>query len=77
MRGTVTVNGSPAQRQVLLFKRDGRLGVALIAETYSGSDGAYIFDGLSAGTYLVIGVDMTGTYNAIVHDHIQAEPMPA
>jgi len=77
VRGSVTVNGVTSSRQVLLFKRGTAYGWGFMREIYSAGDGSYAFDGLAQGNYMVVGLDPSGTYNAIVHDHIQAEPMPA
>ena len=71
LAGTVTVDGSPAQKRVLLFDR---ISLELLAATYSASaTGAWELSGLpeyAEGSLLVVAFDDTGTYNAEVADYV-------
>ena len=75
--GVVDIKGAPnvpVVRRVLLFTTRGK---RLIAETWSGSDGSYVFNCLPQGQYDVITYDHTGAYRAVVADNLTAELMPS
>jgi hypothetical protein len=68
--GTVTVEGTPAARQVRLF--DKKTGL-LIDETLSQANGAYQFDRLElAREYFVVSHDYTRVFNAVIQDMVTA-----
>lgn len=74
--GVVDIKGAPnvpVVRRVLLFTARGK---RLIAETWSNSDGSYVFDCLAQGQYDVITYDHTGAYRAVIADNLAAEMMP-
>lgn len=70
--GTVKIDGTPATpvaRRVRLFDViSGRL----VREAWSGADGAFLFEKIRAGEYLVVSDDYTRTYNAVVADRVSA-----
>ena len=69
LAGTVTVDGNPAQKRVMVFNR---ISLELLAATYSDpATGAWELSGLpeyAEGSLLVVAFDDTGTYNAEVAD---------
>ena len=68
LAGVVTVESAVASRPVRLYERAS--GV-LVAETRSGTDGAYRFDGIAADReYLVLAYDDTNIHNAAPADRI-------
>lgn len=74
--GTVGIDSTPdimVHRRVRLFCRiSGRL----VRETWSDPvTGAYRFDGIRIGPWLVIAHDYTGSYNAVVADNRLGDPM--
>lgn len=72
--GTVKIDGTPAvpvARRVRLFDViSGRL----VRQVWSGADGAFAFENLRAGEYLVVSDDHTRTYNAVAADRVAAAP---
>lgn len=49
----------------------------LVRETWSDAQtGAYAFEGIAAGTYVVYALDHTGEYGGAIETDITAEPMP-
>lgn len=75
--GVVDIKGAPnvpVVRRVLLFTARGK---RLIAETWSNSDGSYVFNFLAQGQYDVITYDHTGDYRAVIADNLTAELMPS
>lgn len=69
--GTVSVEGVPASRKVRLFDA---MTALLVAETRSGSNGAYRFDFLDlARDYFVLAHDHTGQFNAVIADRVRPE----
>jgi len=74
--GVVDIKGAPnvpVVRRVLLFTARGK---RLIAETWSNSDGSYVFNFLPQGQYDVITYDHTSAYRAVIADNLTAELMP-
>lgn len=75
--GTVKKTGMPDQpvrRRVRLVEQ--RTGV-LIRETWSDAQtGAYLFDRIAPGLYVVYAIDHTGEYGGVIETDIVAEPMP-
>lgn len=74
--GTVKIDSSPdipVRRKVRLFCAvSGRL----VRETWSDPvTGAYSFEYVRPGPWMVTTHDYTGSYNAVVADNILAEPM--
>lgn len=71
LAGTVTVDGNPAQKRVMVFNR---ISLELLAATCSApATGAWELSGLpeyTEGSLLVLAFDNTGTYNAEVADHV-------
>ena len=71
LAGTVTVDGNPAQKRVMVFNR---ISLELIAATYSApATGAWELYGLPEyveRSLLVLAFDDTGTYNAEVADYV-------
>ena len=71
LAGTVTVDGNPAQKRVVVFNR---ISLKLLAATYSApATGAWELYGLpeyAEGSLLVVAFDDTGTYNAEVADYV-------
>ena len=71
LAGTVTVDGNPAQKRVMVFNR---ISLELLAATYSApATGAWELSGLpeyAKGSLLVVAFDDTGTYNAEVADYV-------
>ena len=71
LAGTVTVDGNPAQKRVMVFNR---ISLELLAATYSApTTGAWELYGLpeyAEGSLLVVAFDDTGTYNAEVADYV-------
>ena len=71
LAGTVTVDGLPAKRAIMVFDR--RVSVVVAATWSSGIDGAWLVYGLSEypeRSLLVVALDTTGNYNAAVADYI-------
>ena len=69
--GTLTVDGAPAKRKVLLMHRKSK---RFLAETWSDPvTGVYTFTGLAGSPreFIVLGLDETGL-NAEVADHLTA-----
>lgn len=72
--GTTTDNGVPVARWVYLFPQAAPS--LLIASAFTpASTGAFLFTGLAAGNYIVMGVDPSGTNNAVVYDFVAAVSM--
>ena len=71
LAGTVTVDGNPAQKRVIVFNR---ISLELIAATYSApATGAWELSGMpeyAERSLLVLAFDDTGTYNAEVADYV-------
>ena len=69
--GTVTVDGSPAEKRIYVYSRSS---MSLVAATWSSrTNGAWKVFGLpeyAEGALLVLSVDDTGTYNAEVADYV-------
>lgn len=72
--GAVKIDGTPAvpvARRVRLFDViSGRL----VRQVWSGPDGAFAFERIRAGEYLVVSDDHTRTYNAVAADRVAAVP---
>lgn len=72
--GTVKIDGTPAtpvRRRVRLFDVvSGRL----VREAWSAADGAFAFERIRDGEYLVVSDDHTRLYNAVVADRVSAVP---
>ena len=76
VQGTVAIDATPdipVKRKVRLFcLQSGRL----VRETWSDPvTGAYRFEYVRQGPWLVISHDYTGSYNAVVADNILGESM--
>lgn len=70
VNGTVFIKDTPSARLVRLIER--RSGLLRMA-TFSAEDGAYVFDFVPADReYIVLGLDYSGQYNAVVEDHVIA-----
>ncbi len=74
--GTVAIDSTPdipVHRKVRLFDaKNGRL----VREAWSDAvTGAYAFEGVRLGPWLVVAHDYTNSYNAVVADNILAVPM--
>ena len=71
LAGTVYVDGSPAQKRIVVFKRNT---TELVADTYSHpATGAWEIYGLAEFVerdLLVLALDETGNYNAEVADFV-------
>ena len=71
LAGTVTVDGNPAQKRVMVFNR---ISLELLAATYSDqATGAWELYGLPEYTkrsLLVVAFDDSGQYNAEVADYV-------
>ncbi len=66
--GLLTVNGSPAGREILLLDR---LSHVLIASTFSHADGTYLFSNLDpTRKYDVIARDYAGVYNDVIRANV-------
>ena len=66
--GIVTVAGSPASRPVFLIDR---ISLRLVAETISEPDGTWSISGLNRDRlFLVLALDPTGQFNAVIRDNI-------
>lgn len=71
VEGKVTVEGAQAARRVRLL--DTRTGL-LVAETWSGRDGAYRFEFVDPERdYVLLAHDHLGQFNAVVADAVHAE----
>jgi hypothetical protein len=73
--GTVKITpATPAFRKVSLFDSVSRI---IIREQWSDPvTGVYAFNNIRAGTFFVVSVDHTGSYNAVIADRLVAELMP-
>lgn len=76
VQGTVTIDATPdipVRRKVRLFcLQSGRL----VREAWSDPvTGAYLFEYVRQGPWLVVSHDYTGSYNAVVADNILGESM--
>lgn len=76
VQGTVAIDATPdipVRRKVRLFcLQSGRL----VRETWSDPvTGAYLFDCIRQGPWLVVSHDYANSYNAVVADNILGEPM--
>ena len=71
LAGVVTVDGSPAQRRVVVCKR---VSLEIVAQTLSDSvTGAWEIYGMAEydeGSLIVLAFDNSGTYNAEVADYV-------
>lgn len=71
LAGTVTVDGKPAQKRVMVFDR---ISLELLAATYSApATGAWELYGLpeyAEGSLLVVAFDGSGNFNAEVADYV-------
>ena len=70
LAGTVTVDGVPAKRPIMIFNR---ITLAVVAATYSRADGSWEVYGLAEYPeryLLVVALDTTGNYNAEVADYV-------
>lgn len=68
--GTTLRNGvAVAGRRVLLMPLNTLL---FLTGCYSNASGAFLFDGLAPGKYLVLGVDPTSADNAVVYDAVSS-----
>lgn len=71
LAGTVTVDGLPAKRRIIVLDRRDS---AFVAGTYSSEvDGAWQISGVKeypAGQLIVLAYDSTGNYNAEVADYV-------
>lgn len=66
--GIVSVNGSPAQRQIEIRERESRV---VLATTISGTDGTYRFDNLDiTREYDLIARDHEGIYNDVIASRV-------
>jgi len=73
--GTVAISGSPelpVSRKVRLYRRNGG---GLARETYSDSSGNFSFRYIDNGPWMVVAIDHTNEYNAVIADNITGEPM--
>lgn len=72
IQGSCTLNGDPVGgRRVYLMPHS--LGL-LIGGVAVGSDGLFLFDGLSPGKYKVVGEDVSGATNGVVWAYVDAVP---
>lgn len=77
VRGTVTVQGVPAQRRVVLFNTATALEpFKAIRAVWSATDGIYSIDRIANGEYIVIAFDYARDRNAAIADFVAPEPMP-
>lgn len=71
LAGTVTVDGSPAQKRILACRR---MTLEVVAQTMSDpTTGAWEIYGLpqyDEGDFVIIALDESGTYNAEVADYV-------
>lgn len=71
--GTIGVKGAPDRlgryRVRLICARSGRL----VREMWSSAAGAYSFDYIRRGPWIVIATDHTGNYNAVPADRVLGE----
>lgn len=72
----VTVDGTPARRQVFLYERTPNTG-KLIRMRWSDGEGRYRFTHLPIeNRYMVVAHDHLRQHNAVAMDHIQPALMP-
>ena len=66
--GILTVNGSPAKREVFLLDLDSK---TVRRSTFSDDSGNYSFTGLPAGfQWILLFIDGNGIYNAVARSHV-------
>lgn len=70
--GTTTLNGDPVGGRLVLITPH-KVAV-FVGGTYTGSTGAFSFDGLAAGRYTIYGIDPDGTTNGVIWDYVDAVP---
>lgn len=72
--GTTQLSGVPVARWVYVYPQTAPS--ACVAAVYTDpATGAFEFDNLGAGNYIVLGVDPLGNQNAVVYDFVAAAPM--
>ncbi len=71
LAGTVTVDGSPAKKRVVVFLRDSFTAVFVtLSDPATGAWKAVGLPQYAEGALTVIAFDDTGTYNAEVADYV-------
>lgn len=65
--GTVRIGATPVARRLAALER---ASFRLVAVTWSAADGSYAFPGLQRRPFVVMAIDHTGTYNAVVADNV-------
>ncbi len=73
--GTLTIDGSPAKRRIMIFHRQSG---KLLATCMSQEDGSWLspcFPKVSDKKLLVVAVDDEGDFNAVPFDHVTMEKL--
>jgi hypothetical protein len=71
--GQTQLAGVPFRALVHLYP--DRVPTLPVRSTFTDASGVYSFTDLAPGRYLVLGIDASGTYNAVVWDIVDAVPM--
>lgn len=71
--GSTVAGAQPFKATVLLFPQKNPS--LCVASANTDETGTFTFNYLASGSYIVVAIDMTGTYNTVTYDFVAAVSM--